>query len=468
MIPSPFTPTVLVSLFVGLLSAPLLSAGAAVEEPTRLPGRLFGTFEGIEAEYSPGNENLARSLAERLVEYQREQAELPAQLSSPVQPLSAEDMRLNRDRYLAQIAKAMGLSAVLPTQDECYEVFSNFYSTTGLFQKVMSSVLSGALKTKRISIWGRTELGDRLRGGQEIQGFSYDQETDRIGQTMDFSQNQSAASQAAMQEIAETLNAISEASRAYSSSIRRVGQTINYRAQVGPKVARAMDQRPVENGSDREQASDTQTLLPLTFVIREGERDLNSAEMVDQLFAETIQPFVEGARDLYEQGSVVDVQRVAILLHETVEVGMVDGFIRSKDRRWLCDGVANYLAWRIVRDLHGAELARQVYDVEADVAQYAAIRSKVNLRTWPAAENQSEEERNTELDAAHYAFATRAVFLMHERHGEDILPRLLAELARTDLQRTDMRTVERAWRTVTGTRLATIMNDAVRLPRPAP
>ena len=34
-----------------------------------------------------------------------------------------------------------------------------------------------------------------------------------------------------------------------------------------------------------------------------------------------------------------------LILHETAEVGIVERYLGSSDRRWLCDGMANYVAW---------------------------------------------------------------------------------------------------------------------------
>ena len=48
----------------------------------------------------------------------------------------------------------------------------------------------------------------------------------------------------------------------------------------------------------------------------------------------------------------------------------------------------------------GSVAAKAVYDLPAQLARHAALREQADLRKWPAAEKQSDEERTTPLDAA--------------------------------------------------------------------
>jgi hypothetical protein len=150
-----------------------------------------------------------------------------------------------------------------------------------------------------------------------------------------------------------------------------------------------------------------------------------------------------------------------LLLHETTETGIMDRYIGSRDRRWLCEGVANYTAWKIARDRAGETAARQVYDLPGQLALYPDLREKVDLRKWPAVENQHKEDANTRLNRAHYAFAARAIFLIAERHGDDFLPKLFQEIGKTPRARTAMRTVETAYRKLAREDLSTVLAAAV-------
>jgi len=155
-----------------------------------------------------------------------------------------------------------------------------------------------------------------------------------------------------------------------------------------------------------------------------------------------------------------------LVLHETTETGIVDHYFRGPDRRWFCDGVANYVPWRVVRDLQGEAVATGVFDLREQLAHFAPWRDRADLRRWPATENQSEADQHSELNEARYVFAAQAVFLMNARAGEDVLPRLFAEIGRTKPDKVSIRVVEKAWSKVTGTNLDSILAAAVQ-PLPA-
>jgi hypothetical protein len=113
----------------------------------------------------------------------------------------------------------------------------------------------------------------------------------------------------------------------------------------------------------------------------------------------------------------LDPQIAFMVLHETTEIGIGDHYFRGRDRRWFCDGVANYGAWRVLRDLHGEETATRIHDLPAQLKEFADLRERADLRKWPAAENESAEQSHSRLEEARYAFAERAVALMDERGG---------------------------------------------------
>jgi hypothetical protein len=121
--------------------------------------------------------------------------------------------------------------------------------------------------------------------------------------------------------------------------------------------------------------------------------------------------------------------------------------------------VANYVTWRTVRDRHGLAIAKRVYDLDDQLAQYAKFREQADLRKWPATENETTEDLHSDLESARYAFATQAVMLMNARAGEDILPRMFVRIAKTPPQKAGMATVEKAWSDLTHTKLDTIIAE---------
>ena len=152
------------------------------------------------------------------------------------------------------------------------------------------------------------------------------------------------------------------------------------------------------------------------------------------------------------------------VLHEAVEAGLVDRYLGGADLRWLCEGVSNYMAWKIARDRAGEAFAREVYDLDRQLANAVGWQRQIDLRRWAVVENQSQAEQEAPLSAAHYAFATRAVFELVRQNGEDFLPKLFQEVAKTPREKTSMKTVEKAYRKITGKRLGDVIKVAERTP----
>lgn len=64
------------------------------------------------------------------------------------------------------------------------------------------------------------------------------------------------------------------------------------------------------------------------------------------------------------------------VLHETVEVAIVASLLASNDRRWFCEGMANFIAYRALVELAAPEAARRCYNLSDQLAQWK------NSRTW--------------------------------------------------------------------------------------
>lgn len=170
---------------------------------------------------------------------------------------------------------------------------------------------------------------------------------------------------------------------------------------------------------------------------------------------------MDGAR----RGMLHSVLSPFILMHETVEVGLVKTYISSKDRRWFCDGVAHYVAWRIVEKAYGPARARIFYDLEADLLRHASVIERIDLESWPVGEDIKTPGAPVypdELSTANYAYAAKVIAEVCAKHGDDLLPRLFAEIGKTSRDETTMETVYAAFTALTGEDLRSYLPNSVQ------
>jgi len=147
--------------------------------------------------------------------------------------------------------------------------------------------------------------------------------------------------------------------------------------------------------------------------------------------------------------------RVSIhtIFHETVENALIENYLPSQDRRWFCEGVANYVGYKIIEDKFGPVIARQYYDIDSQIAMYADLRPRIRLEQWTSLEAQQKlnhDDRKTRQGMANYAFATEVIFKVAAKHGADFLPRLLAEAGKTPAKKTSIKTIYRAFQKLYG------------------
>ncbi|MEO6786953.1 MAG: tetratricopeptide repeat protein, partial [Chthoniobacteraceae bacterium] len=149
-----------------------------------------------------------------------------------------------------------------------------------------------------------------------------------------------------------------------------------------------------------------------------------------------------------------------LVAHETAENAIVSDTIKSADRRWFCDGLANWIA---IRDVDrrfgkgkGAEAFAKNYNAE-DLKKHAG---EVNLPAWPAQEDiDNGSHPQVAQVEAHYYFATLAIEKACEGQGGDFVKRWLEEIRRTPLNRTNSGTVMAAYQKLTGKDLAAIIAE---------
>lgn len=453
--------------FVGPWFASLAFAGAlhGADESAAVAGRLTAVFEGITCEYSPGQEEIARLLATRIADRNREAAAAaPAPLPLPdaTVPLSPAEMRANRAQYLAAICAQLALKKPTAFQEECYDAFLNNYeSTMRMFHLLGRATMAGTARLDKITLWDRAELVGRLQAGEKVTGFIYDPVTKQGSVAfklpeMEFKDDRLKELTAQREQLKnEYLFKITAAE----------GGGSNYHGGVSKRrQAPPADPAPPK-------AAEPQGLQFFPIVIPAQLSGLPPAELAAQLWEGStkggVQQIFDGIGEMVQSLPTVDPAIAHLVLHETTEIGVVDHYYRGRDRRWFCDGVANYVSWRVVRDRHGPAAAQHVYDLPAQLARYADLRDQADLRKWAATENQSEAEQESRLNRARYAYATQAIMLMGERAGPDALRKLFAEIGRTKREKVSFDTVQKAWRKIAGTDLDALLAEVAK-PGPAP
>jgi hypothetical protein len=454
------------------LAAAAASLGGAEPHPTRA-NRLVEIIDGVRIEYSPGQEAYLRPIAERIVAWNRELDERQAKAATgpaAVLPLSARDLRENRAAVLQQIAAAIGLDAPTPLQGRCYDAMLQYYECLESLAGAMPALAAKTGRTRHIIIWERSELIRRLSSGESLPGFTFNPKTGEG----EFTLNLSVKSPALPEEQAKLRT---QAER------QRLDRAFNYQVDANGvahiSASFNLDRmKPAPSGpadSSRDELSRAAKNLPAEIerqfawempVILSEKNAGKSPEEIATGLVDSLRNIVQDAeRSLKDYR---DANLAMVVLHETTEVGIVERYIGSADRRWLCDGAANYVAWKVARDRAGAGFARRVYDLEGQLARYAALRQQINLWKWPAVERQREADRDSPLTQAHYAFATRAIFLLVQAAGEEALPKLFQEIGRTPRAKVNMKTVAKAYRKNTGASLKALVKAATENPLPAP
>jgi hypothetical protein len=156
--------------------------------------------------------------------------------------------------------------------------------------------------------------------------------------------------------------------------------------------------------------------------------------------------------------TAMEPQLVMAALHETVEASVVAETILARDRRWFCEGVANAVALSVVTKRVGAEAARAYYDLNQLLANTGGAK-KAALESWPVVEDAKSGHVPGDINRANYTLATDVILRAIAKHGQDLLPRLFAEIRKTPRDDTTIATVYAAYRQVTGEDLRSYLVD---------
>lgn len=449
----------------GRLPALLLAFGIVVQatpvaHPDR-PDRLVETRDGFSVEYSPGQEAwMEMGFVQLRAEARKPTASaVPtpavARPRGPAVPGSAQYLQENRDVILANIARHTGLPKPTALQGRVFDTFLGYYKIASELMQNVVREMPATLTARRLAIWQRDDLIARLRTGAKIEGMAYDPATDSGQFKFEFNVDSSAIGER-VREIHAEIEA------------QKLKHTLEYgqgKYSASVMLDRAPDAtKPVKQPSTTPDDLDAIIAGMVFPVIYRGE--IATAPVPENF--DYLSHNLAAAREAWAQQMTAyrDPTLVSIILHETAEVGLVENIISSQDRRWLCDGTANYTAWRVARDLLGAEFASQVYNLEAQLRQHAALQPKIDLSAWSAVEHQKENEADTELNRAHYTFATRAMFLLTERHGENALAQLWSDVARTPKAKNSAKTFAAAYRKRFKADLGKLIREAQQYPIP--
>jgi len=138
------------------------------------------------------------------------------------------------------------------------------------------------------------------------------------------------------------------------------------------------------------------------------------------------------------------------VIRETADSGVTWGFLTSKDRRWFCEGVAGFVAYKVLESEVGADEARGYFDLRNELRAHQDLAPRVDLAGWPPAEDAERSGIPAELDAANRAYAIKVVTDLCARRGDDFLPKLFREIGRTKREKATMATVYHACRKLAG------------------
>ncbi len=441
------------------------SLSAAVQpHPTRT-GRLVDERDGFQVEYSAGQEAYVEAVFAELPAWRAQAQECDERLLSGSEPVvlpgSAKDLVAHRDEIIRAVAAEIGLQAPTALQGRVYDTMLRYYEGLEWIQDIAPVAMLALARCREVQVWDKAELTRRLEAGESVEGFTWDP------QTKEGSYSFNAEFKLKPDQ--------KDAAQKYESA--KLVHSFHYKpgpdgvVDLTASVTFGKDGRP-QPLQPAERTFRPEELWPAAFAHFRGVKafpwpivltETNSTEPPK----ETAKKCFSVLGSILERGKPVATRNPPVLhtiLHEVAEVGLVENYIGSADRRWLCDGVANYVAWKVVRDRCGEAVAKQAYDLESQISRYAGQQSEIDLKRWRAVEVSKEEESETMITKAHYAFATRAVFEMVRRDGENVLPKLLQEVAKTPRAKVRMRTVEKAYRRITGKKLGEVIKFAETAP----
>ena len=368
------------------------------------PDRLVVTRDGYSIEYSEGQEAYVEAALAELVhweDYVNEKLGSFKVEAGDVDLSVFDELRKRQAEILQSIAAVIGISEPTDLMETAYPKVVEWFELAATLKRKLGEDFAQALLPRRVVVWEEEHLNERLRQGETIDLYTYDSEAD--------------------------------------------GYSYSYRFE-----------------SIKAQEAES---LVLPILMNEENEDKSPPELVRGFFYAILGSIFKMLEELpqmigEDQGAVI----LHVAIHETAEVGLAWSYMVSPDRRSAMDGMAEYVTWRVVRDLDGLERANKVFRLESRIKQYEELQSQVDLVNWVAAETQDPEEKGTDLNRARYLFSALAFFLIADRYGDAALTRLWKTVGETALDRAELATVNDACEGVTGRALYEFYEEVETVP----
>lgn len=152
-----------------------------------------------------------------------------------------------------------------------------------------------------------------------------------------------------------------------------------------------------------------------------------------------------------------------MVAHETTEFAVVNTVVKSADRRWFCDGLANWVAMQDVDRRFGPGKGAATFAKTYPPDELRKQASKVDLLAWPVEEEIKDGTHpNVENVPAYYYFATLVMQKACEGRGADFIKQWLDEIRKTPLNRANAGTILAAYQKLTGKDLKSIIGEVVK------
>lgn len=152
-----------------------------------------------------------------------------------------------------------------------------------------------------------------------------------------------------------------------------------------------------------------------------------------------------------------------MVAHETTEWAIINTVIKSADRRWFCDGMANWVAMQDVDRRFGPGKGTEAFAKSYTAAELRKEAAKVDLLAWPTEEDIKNGSRpNVGNVPAYYYFATLVMQKACAGRDADFIHQWLDEIRKTPLNRANAETIFAAYKKLTGRDLKSIIGEVVK------
>ncbi len=345
----------------------------------------------------------------------------------------------NRTLILNLLARELGMDGPERYLENTFDEASLVFLGTEILEQVQARFLHKCDATAMFILWDRDELLERLKRGEQIDGFRLEPD----GKGIRF-------------EIHDNLSRLDTWDRPKLEDDYFLCITTPYLSiRLGHDCIEGKSQHPVGPGNQAtdldtdlqivrsrgrtllERADRMSVLLPVGTRTPEG-KDLPP----DEAAANAVTLLQELRKERKTKGKgIPPAERTFALLHEVAEMLIAMPYLTGPDRRWFCEGAANRVAWSIMREFEGEACANQTLALQRDLTRHARYLGRTNLSDWTVRERERQDSIDPGLQQARYAFATRAVFMLAEKGGPELLPRTFRELRKRPPGTGSLRTV---------------------------